>query len=150
MNCQRSPQCDQLPRLVCWLVVVTAICVSGDIAPADEPAFYEPLKAREDDATMRRWLDKQVANSRRLDDMESLDAWKISVWNQGQGTVELTADRCRDGRHSMRFRTSTTGTRPSPDGGVFGATSAVRSFAGEDWRDFNRLSFWVYPHLPGF
>jgi hypothetical protein len=99
---------------------------------------------------MRRWLDKEVVQSRRLDDMESLDAWKISVWNQGQATVESTADRCRDGRHSMRFRTSTTGTRPSPDGGVFGATSAVRSFDGENWRDFNRLSFWVYPQVPGF
>jgi len=25
-----------------------------------------------------------------------------------------------------------------------------RVFAGEDWSAFNRLSFWVYPELPGF
>ena len=35
-------------------------------------------------------------------------------------------------------------------GRPFGAAVALRKFDREDWTKFNRLSFWVYPDLPGF
>jgi hypothetical protein len=35
-------------------------------------------------------------------------------------------------------------------GRPFGAAVAVRQVADEDWSDFNRIAFWVYPDLPGF
>ena len=31
-----------------------------------------------------------------------------------------------------------------------GAAIARRNFDADDWSDYNRLSFWVYPTLPGF
>ena len=104
----------------------------------------------EAETTTHRWLEKEVLRTRLLDDMESLDHWKTSFWSQGKGEMELTTDRARDGSHSLRLRSATKGVGSSQDGGVFGATSAVRVFDQEDWRQFNRLSFWVYPDLPGF
>jgi hypothetical protein len=33
---------------------------------------------------------------------------------------------------------------------LYGEASLKRNFAAEDWSQYNRLSFWVYPTLPGF
>ncbi|HYW80868.1 MAG TPA: carbohydrate binding domain-containing protein, partial [Thermoguttaceae bacterium] len=113
------------------------------------------MRLPETETANQRWLQKEVLQSRLLDDMESGDMesgkqWRATTWNQGRGSVEQTADRAHDGRHSLRLQTATSGTDASADGGVFGTTSALRVFDHEDWREFNRLSFWVYPDLPGF
>ena len=112
------------------------------------PSMPMPLPAEHTAA--QRWLAKKVLASRLLDDAESIEPWKMSFWAQGKGDIALTAERARNGTHSLRFRSATRGEKPSPDGGVFGSTAAVRAVPDEDWTDFNRLSFWVYPHMPGF
>jgi len=115
-----------------------------------EDTAEPPMQVPEAETANHRWLLKEVLGSRLLDDMESVERWRATTWNQGGGSVEQTADRAHDGQHSLRFQTATSGTHASADGGVFGATSALRVFEHEDWREFNRLSFWVYPDLPGF
>ena len=113
-------------------------------------ALRRPMQANAEDSAARRWLGKKVLASKLLDNLESLDRWKTAFWAQGKGDIALTPERAIDGTHSLRFRSHTKGEKPSKDGGVFGSTAAVRTFDGEDWREFNRLSFWVYPELPGF
>ncbi len=127
-----------------WLVVL-----GGAAVAADGPA-RRPMPVQEEHSAVDRWLRKEVKRSRLLDDMENLDRWKIAYWSQGKGDIALTDERAIDGRHSLRLRSYTRGEKPSSDGGVFGATNAVRSFDDEDWTGYNRLSFWVYPDLPGF
>ena len=124
-------------------------CCRAAAAAAGQPAAHVPMRASDEHAAARRWLRKKVLASRILDDAESLDGWKMSFWSQGKGDLALTDVRARDGKHSVRLRSHTKGAKPSKGGGVFGSTAAVRAVAGEDWRGFNRLSFWVYPTLPG-
>jgi hypothetical protein len=109
-----------------------------------------PMPARPEHTTTHRHLQKKVLEARLLDDMESGKGWTVTTWSQGRGSVEWTTERVRDGQRSLRFRSDTKGRKPSPDGGVFGATNATRTFARENWERYNRLSFWVYPALPGF
>lgn len=127
-----------------WLAIL------GGAAAAAEGPVRQPMPVREEYSAEQRWLRKEVKRSRLLDDMENLAHWKITYWGQGKGDIALTDQRAIDGRHSVRLRAHATGEKPSPDGGVFGATSAVRSFDDEDWTGYNRLSFWVYADLPGF
>ena len=95
-----------------------------------------------------RMLQKPVLERRVLDRMESLDHWSI----RGKGEFALTAERFHEGAHAIRFRVKTrtpddvfTASKRS-----FGTVELVRRFAGEDWSRFNRVSFWLYPDLPGW
>ena len=131
-----------------WLWAAVGWLASAGAAADAVPRM--PMRARAEDSAAQRWVRKKVLDSRLLADMESLKAWKMSFWAQGKGDIALTDERCKDGGHSVRLRSRTKGEKPSRDGGVFGTTAAVRVFGGEDWRAYNRLSFWVYPDLPGF
>ncbi len=97
-------------------------------------------------ATFRR-LQKPVLESRLLDDMESPDPWR----HFGPGEMSFTQERCRDGKQSVRLVSPTKTPKPGPVmGRPFSETGVRREFADEDWSLFNRISFWVYPTLPGF
>ena len=109
-----------------------------------------PMVANTENTAEQRWLAKPVHASRRLDDMEDLCDWRQrSTFGYGGpsetiGEMTLTDERFRDGSHSLRLRSPTKLDRRGPQmGRPFGTTSAVRSFAGEDWADSNRVSFWV-------
>jgi len=131
----------RLGTVVGWLLAAGA--AAGQAAPR------APMVADVEHAAATRWAAKKVLKRRLVADMESLTAWKMSFWAQGKGDIALTEERAKDGSRSLRFRSRTKGEKPSKDGGVFGSTAAVRSFEGEDWREYNRLAFWVWPDLPG-
>jgi hypothetical protein len=119
------------------------------------------------DSASYRWLNKQVLESRVLDDMESLDQWTAYTNNPvlitdarvsfgvtpASGVVAemmLSKEPSRNGRHSLRLHIPTKLDRPGPDNGLeWGNAGIVRHFAREDWRDFNRISLWIYPDCPG-
>ncbi len=95
-----------------------------------------------------RWLNKETIETKLLDDMESLDTWQF----KGKGQMSLTDERSIDGKHSIRLSTTTkTAEDEIPaDKRLYGEVCVNRKVNGEDWRDYNRLSFWVYPDLPGW
>ena len=107
-----------------------------------------PMIVNNDESAYTRWLQKEVLKSRLLDDMESTSLWIL----QGRGQMTLTDDRQKDGMHSLRMQTKTRyedDQSPSNQRN-YGTTGLVRSFEGEDWTSYNRLSLWVYPDLPGW
>ncbi len=126
-----------------------------------------PLKANFQDSAAYRWLNKKVLESRLIDDMERLDKW--TAFTNGPGEVvdarstaqiarssqifaemTLTGERSRDGGHSLRLRNPTRLNKPGPASGRgWGESGVIRHFDGEDWRQFNRLSLWIYPDCPG-
>lgn len=137
-----------LPR-VC-LVVVLAMGSAG--APAAEPLPPFPLSARMEDSLDHRVLAKPVYDSRLIDDMEQPANWSA----HGIVQMSYTEDRAKDGRRSLRFRTSLRDEehlkRNRNAEGYFvgdqgGWTNVMLIFPEpQDWSAFNRLSFWVYVH----
>jgi hypothetical protein len=108
---------------------------------------------------VHRWLSKQVLKSRLLDDMEDPSTWL----HRGYGRMTFTQERAKRGEYSLRLTAPTFIGRPDQKpvdeselihgfepGRPPGAAIVRRSFNAEDWSDYNRLSFWVYPTLPGF
>jgi hypothetical protein len=113
-----------------------------------------PLEVPEQNSLMAQWEKKPVLDSRLIDDMERDSVWKVT----GIGEMSFTQDRAKDGKRSLRFRTSLRDTAfyrlarnrskwNSFIGGSGGSTSVVINFeTPQDWSAFNRVSFWVYVH----
>lgn len=100
-----------------------------------------PMQARFEDGANYRWLNKPVAESRLLVSMENLSNWRFG----GAGEVSLTEARAKDGSRSLRMR-----SMPRTSGGSdWDGLSVTRTFPGEDWRPYNRISIWVYPDITG-
>ncbi len=128
----------------------------------------EPLPDISKDSAANRWLDKKVSASRVLDDMESPSCWtafstgapEVVDARAAQKTTEpghtvaeisFSRERSRNGRQSLRLRMPTRLDVPGPKNGRgWGSAGVRRQFDGEDWRQFNRVSLWIYPDCPGF
>jgi len=123
---------------VLYLSCLCASLVAQQIAPE------MPMRARYEDGAEFRWLNKKVLDSRLLDSMEDLSSWSFA----GAGEMTLTDVRAKDGRHSLRIR-STTGVAQVDGSGEWEDLVATRKFPGEDWSRFNRISLWVYADVIG-
>ena len=116
----------------------------GPSLVAQETAPEMPMQARAEDGAEFRWLNKKVLDSRVLDSMEDLSTWSFA----GAGEMTLTADRAKDGKYSLRIRSTTNVAQVGGDG-EWEDLVATRKFADEDWTRFNRISLWVYPDVVG-
>jgi hypothetical protein len=106
-----------------------------------------PMAIDETNSANHRRLQKPVLSSRLLDGVERTNAWS----HHGQGEMVFTTARARHGTQAVRLSSPTKTDQPNKvTGRPFGEAVARLSFEGEDWSDSNRLSFHVYPHLPGF
>ncbi len=131
--------------------------------------IHIPIPLDESEMAELRMAEKPVLKSRLLDDMESLDTWRPVT---KMAHIELTDERCVTGAHSLKFSAPTNlhrwdndqGKKEESDiaddssrsgeamyaqGRIYGVPAARRDFDREDWRDYNRLSAWVYPDIPG-
>ncbi len=112
-----------------------------------EDGLNLPLPVPQERSAATARLSKTVVETRPLDDMERPEGWS----GFGPGAMSFTEERARNGRRSVRWTSPTKLDRPGPVlGRPFGETGVRRAFPGEDWTPFNRLSFQVFPHLPGF
>ena len=115
-------------------------------------AFPIPIEVDDKNSASFRWSNKPVLESLLLDDMEDTATWQ----HHGVGKLSFTRDRCLIGSQCLRLTSKTKmKTDVSPEdrtnyGRPFGEAIAKRPFKEEDWTCYNRLSFWVYPTLPGF
>jgi len=102
------------------------------------------MQARYEDGAEFRWLNKKVLDSRVLDSMEELSTWSFT----GAGEMTLTEVHAKQGRHSLRIR-STTNVAQVEGSGEWEDLVATRKFPAEDWGRYNRISLWVYPDVIG-
>ena len=103
--------------------------------------------------------EKKVLRDRLLDDMHELSHWSVRPHlsingdpadERGidTGTMEASV---RDGLSCVRLVTPVTADVKNKDyGRGWGLATLFRDCEGEDWSEFNRLVFKVYPELPGF
>ena len=128
----------------------------------------KPMTANFEHSASYRWLNKNVLESRLLDDMENLDHWvaytsgaqqvvdarvdaKVTESNQMITEMTLTREKFRHGDQSLRMCIPTKINVPGPKSGRGWGTAGVRrQFDHEDWTGSNRISLWIYPDCPGF
>jgi hypothetical protein len=128
----------------------------------------EPMTTPFQDSAANRWLNKKVIARRVLDDMEStggltafttgapevVDARAVQKSAESRRSVaeiSLSHEQSRQGRPSLRMRMPTRLVTPGPKNGRgWGSAGVRRTIDNEDWQNFNRLSFWVYPDCPGW
>jgi len=123
--------------------IMSIFCVSVSLV-AQETAPQMPMQASYEDGAEFRWLNKKVLDSRVLDSMEDLSTWSFT----GAGEMSLTDVHAKDGRHSLRMR-STTNVAQIDGSGEWEDLVATRKFPGEDWSRYNRISLWVFADVIG-
>ena len=130
-------------RRISTILCVSIICFAGSVK-AQHGAPEMPMQAKYEDGAEFRWLNKKVLDSRLLDSMEDISTWSFA----GAGEMVLTDARVKEGRHSLRIR-STTNVAQVEGGGEWEDLVATRKFPAEDWSRYNRISLWVYPDVIG-
>ncbi|MGC2638979.1 MAG: glycoside hydrolase family 9 protein [Acidobacteriaceae bacterium] len=103
-----------------------------------------PMQPVVQDGAAYRQLEKKVLRSRPLDGMEDLAHWSLS----GVGTMTLSSAEVKEGRTSLRVA-STDNIGRVEGSGDWQDLVATRQFPSEDWREYNRVSVWVYPDIDG-
>jgi hypothetical protein len=139
------------PLVISLAVFLLCSCRNGGEKDLAQNGKF-PLVVPEENSLMAQWEKKPIQEKKSVDDMESGTGWKVT----GIGELSYTTDRARDGRQSLRFRTSLRDeehySKNRTEWGSFGGTqggasSVLRKFeTPQDWSAFNRLSFWVYVH----
>ena len=103
-----------------------------------------PIAMDFEQTVVPRQMKKKVLESRLLDDMESKTYWS----HHGYGKMEFTRKRAIDGEQSISLISPTLSSKPS-SGRPMGTSVLRRTVPQEDWSQFNRISFWVFPTQPG-
>lgn len=104
---------------------------------------------KDEDTAAHRWLGKKIIASRLLDDMETPAKWTLNGSElykpKNPGTIEYSRERVKSGAQSLRLTGTTRGAKVNVRD--FGSVGVVREFERENWSNFNRISFWVYPQF---
>ena len=112
-----------------------------------------PMKSPPENSLAYEVSQKPAIASRKLSDMESLENWEPWVNPRAFGTISLSNDEFYKGRASVLLTSPTKGEQPnfaSTRGRPWGSASAIYRVDNEDWSEWNRITLWVYPDLPGF
>ncbi len=126
-----------------------------------------PLTADASRAAASRWLQKPVLASVPLDSMENLQHWEVysigadPIWDarvvakprdaDNVASISISKLRRLEGSNSLLLRTPVQLPGAGPKNGRgWGRSGIRRHFDSLDWTGYNRISFWLYPDLPGF
>ncbi|MDR1200800.1 MAG: glycoside hydrolase family 9 protein, partial [Tannerellaceae bacterium] len=122
----------------------TFSCRPGAPDNSDLPPM--PMKAIYEHSLQYAWSQKQVQASELLSDMETMGVWE----HKGFGSLTLSGEKVHKGKQSLLLESPVKGTEPPREGRPWGVSSAFYKVDKEDWTAWNRISFWIYPDLPGF
>ena len=118
-------------------------------------------------SALYRWLNKEVLESRILDDMENTGQWvpfttgaislvdsrittKIAESKNMVAEMRLSNEKPHSGSNSLLVKFPAKLDGPGPKSGRgWGNAGIWCIFKNEDWSNFNRISLWIYPDNPG-
>jgi hypothetical protein len=93
-----------------------------------------------------RWLEKPVLASRLLDDMTDSSRWQFA----GTGRISFPSEPRLGTMRALRVDMQMFTTTPAPTSNRLSSVNLRRTFAGEDWRQYNRISVWMRAEVAGF
>jgi len=131
-------------RSVRNLVAMAAIAACLSTAWSQQAAPAMPMQPVVENGAAYRLLQKKVLSSRTLDNMEDLSHWSFT----GVGTMTLSTAEVKQGKTSLRVASTDNIGRVEGEGD-WQDIVATRNFPSEDWRQYNRISVWVYPDIHG-
>ena len=115
-------------------------------AMAQPPRALLPIEFR--NSAEFGWLSKTVHASRLLDDMSDSSRWRFS--GTARVTWQARAAGRLDGMRALRVDMQMFVDSAAPTRNRLSSVNLRRSFGGEDWRPYNRISMWVRPEVRGF
>ena len=139
-----------MTRIVNNLVLATIVAVMFSCNPksvvecGDLPAM--PMLAIYENSLEYAWSQKKVFESKLLSDMEAMGSWE----HRGFGSLTLSDEKQYKGKSALLIESPTKGPEIPRGGRPWGNAGAYLKVDNEDWTDWNRISFWIYPDLPGF
>jgi hypothetical protein len=123
-----------------------ASIVVAFLLPAGAAAQPRPLLPVEFEHSAEfAWLAKPVAARRVLDDMTDPSRWQL----QGTGTHSFLAAPAPVHARALRVDMEMFQNAPAPTRNRLSTVNLRRSFAGEDWSGYNRISMWIRPDVSG-
>ncbi len=131
-----------MPARLCAICVAVLVpLVAGD------QSLRLPLPVAFENSAEYGWLKKTVLEKRVLDDLSDPNTWSF----QGQGRMTFPSETAIEGMRHLRVEVNIHDQQPAVGrSSGLPAVAAVRSFSGEDWRRFNRVSFQIRPRMSGF
>lgn len=129
--------------LLCILGVLPAATV---VAQTPGPPARPLLPIEFEHSAEFGWLSKEVLASRTLDDMTDPATWRF----QGTGALTFPETKALGDMRVLRVDMQMFHEQPAPTRNRLSTVNLRRSFPGEDWRDFNRISMWIRPEVVGF
>jgi hypothetical protein len=93
-----------------------------------------------------RWLQKPVLASRVLDDMTDSSRWRFT----GTGRLSFPPEPRLGAMRALRVDMQMFTTSPAPTSNRLSSVNLRRTFAGDDWRQYNRISVWMRAEVTGF
>jgi hypothetical protein len=127
----------------------------------------EPMSIEVRNSAYYRWLNKDVRESRTLDDMESNPKWvsftggalalvdsrfESKAEASAKNYVEISSSdkKSHTGKKSLQVRFPSKIEIPGPKSGRgWGNAGIWYMVQNEDWTSYNRISVWIYPDNPG-
>ncbi|MBK9389309.1 MAG: glycoside hydrolase family 9 protein [Bacteroidetes bacterium] len=127
----------------------------------------DPLKINIQNSAWNRWLNKDIQESKTLDDMEGGLKWisftggaialvdsrsENKAEESKKNYVEITGSDIRShlGKKSLQIRLPSKIEIPGPKSGRgWGNAGIWYMVQNEDWNKYNRISVWIYPDNPG-
>ncbi len=123
----------------CWnnrMKSMTFVFLLLSGAAAADTGARPPMQAVASDSTEARWAAKKVHSAR------SIDAGRKDLWTlSGSGEMSFPTEA---GDPGVRVDVALSGQQGLP------VATARRAIPNEDWREYNRLSFWIRTDLAGF
>ena len=130
------------------IVITLLFSCKPKVADISSDLPYMPMKATYENSLEYIWQNKKVLDSRLLSDMETMNGWE----HQGAfGSLTLSDKNPYKGKYSLLLESPAKSAEPMPRSGrSWGPAGAYLKIDNEDWTDCNRITFWIYPDMPGW
>ena len=129
------------------LAIIVAMVVSCKPKTVESVDLMDmPIKPVYENSLEYAWSQKKVFETKLLSDMETMGTWE----HKGFGSLTLSNENPYKGKSSLLIESPTKGPEPPRGGRPWGNAGAYFNANSADWTDWNRITFWIYPDLPGF